>query len=310
MDESDDPTRALDDFVRRVRPGAPSQEPPDLSDLAHKIAPGAAPGAARPRGGRLRSGERWSADDVVDVPLVEVRPPARTDTAPPEVELPSVQSPAAAPVAVELPSVDAPAAPDAEDLAASVADATRSAAAQFEADAARARVEWQPDIDALLQRRAKNPRLLPARQPGCWIGAVREVMASTAEIVAAPGGPAVETYAPHRLLLAWAPQGASEAWPNRWPAQVRLSAVPREAAADVLLAQLPDDALLWVMPQTQDLDWALAAEIVLHHDPALRPFQLEALRAFVAAEREATFARLNADYQQAAAGSAVTRRGA
>ncbi len=310
MDESDDPTRALDDFVRRMRPGAAPETPPDLSDLVQKITPGTSAGPARPRGGRLRRGERWAADDVVDVPLVEVRPPARGDAAPPEVALPPVEPPATGPVAVELPDVDAPATPDTDDLAASVADAVRGAAAQFEADAARSRVEWQPDIDALLQRRARNPRLLAAWQPGCWIGAVREVIESTTEIVPAPGGAAVETYPPHRLLLAWAPQGASEAWPSRWPAQVRLSAVPREAAADVLLTQLPDDALLWLLPSTMDLDWALAAEIVLHHDPALRPFQVEALRAFVAAEREATFARLNADYQQAAAGSAVTRRGA
>lgn len=304
MDESDDPTRALDDFVRRMRPGAPAEEPPDLSDLRHKIAPG----TPRPRGGRLRSGERWSADDVVDVPLVEVRPAPRGDDAPPEVALPPVPAPAVGPVTVELPGVGAGAAPATEDFAASMADAARAAAAQFEADAAGARVEWQPDIDALLERRARNPRLLAAWQPGCWVGAVREVIDSATEIVAAPGGPAVETYAPHRLLLVWAPQEGSGAGPGRWPAQARLSAVSREAAADVLLAQLPDDALLWLVPETRDLDWALAAEIVLHHDPALRPFQVDALRAFVAAEREAVFARLNADYGQVAPGAAVTRR--
>ncbi len=293
MDESDDPTRALDDFARRMRPGAPSREPPDLSDLARKIAPGTASAAARARGGRLRSGERWSADDVVDVPLVEVARPARGDAVPPEVE---------------LPTVGAPDASEAAGFVASLAAATRAAAARVEADASRDGAPWQPEIDMLQQRRAANPRLLAACQPGCWIGAVREVIDSRTEIATSAGGPIVQTYAPHRLLLAWAPQHESGAWPGRWPAQVRLSAVSPDAAADVLLAQLPDDAVLWLMPTTHDLDWALAAEIVLHHDSALRPFQIDALRAFVAAEREATFGRLNTDYRQVAAGATVARR--
>ena len=56
------------------------------------------------------------------------------------------------------------------------------------------------------------------------------------------------------------------------------------------------------------IDWALAAEIVLHHDSALRPFQSNGLRAFIASEREATFARLNADYARPPGSGAVLRR--
>jgi len=308
MDPDDDPTRALDDFVRRMRPSVPADAAPDLSDLLHKITPDAPPNAARARGGRLRSGERWSADDVVDVPLVELPPVRRDDDTPPEVAMPPVDAPAAGPVAVELPPMDEPTLPDADGLEATVADASRAAAQQFVADAEGARVQWQPDIDALLLRRASNPRILSAWRPGAWIGAVREVFDSTTEFVHTAAGPVVETYPPHRLLLAWPPQGLERPLLGRWPAQVRLSAVSREAAAEVLLAQLPDDALLWLNPATQDVDWALAAEIVLHHEPALRPFQISGLRAFVDAEREAAFAALNTDYEQVAAGATVTRR--
>ena len=275
--DDDDPTRALDDFVHRLKVPPPPDDPgPDLSDLMHRIGPQAGAVGARPRGGRLRSGERWSADDVVDVP------------------------------SVELPPVHTPAPPDGDALAAAVADAARAAAGA--ADAAMAAVPWQPDIDALLQRRAVDPRLLAAWQPGCWTGAVREVLAAATEVVSGADGPLVETYAPHRLLLAWPPQTTAQPLLGRWPAQVRLSAVPREAAAEVLLAQLPDDALLWLAADAGDADWALAAEIVLHHDPALRPFQIQGLRAFIEAEREARFTRLNDDYEQRAAGAAVTRK--
>lgn len=287
----DDPTRALDDFVRRMRPSAPREDTPDLSDLTRAIAPEAAPAGGRARGGRLRSGERWSSDDVVDVPAVERRSAPRTDTVPPEVVLPPIEQPRA---------------PDTETIDAALTDAARAAADAYAADARVAQLPWQPDIDALMQRRARNPRLLAAWQPGCWIGAMREVFDAATEFVTTAARPVVETYPAHRLLLAWVPQPMQQPMLGRWPAQVRLSAVPAEAAAEVLLAQLPDEALLWLDGDPAAIDWGLAAEIVLHHDPTLRPFQIERLRAFVDAEREAVFARLNADYTAAA--GVVARR--
>ena len=307
MESDDDPTRALDDFVRRLRPAAAPEDPPDLADLVRRITPAtASPPPAR--GGRLRSGERWSADDVVDVPQVESRRSPRPTEAPPEVVLPPVDAPAAGPVTIDLPAVADAARADVDAIDATLAGASRAAADQFVADAAGAQRHWQPDIHAVQQRRAVNPRLLNAWRPGCWTGAVRDVLDSTTEFVTTPSGPVVETYPPHRLLVAWPPQGLDRPLLGRWPAQVRLSAVPREAAAEVLLAQLPDDALLWVGPAADDVDWGLAAEVVLHHEPALRPFQVNGLRAFVEAERETAFARLNADYEQRATGGAVTRR--
>jgi hypothetical protein len=47
---------------------------------------------------------------------------------------------------------------------------------------------------------------------------------------------------------------------------------------------------------------------LLHHEPALRPFQREGLRDFIAAEREAGFTKLNTGYHQALPGSAVLQR--
>lgn len=308
MDPDDDPTRALDDFVRRMRPNAAARDTPDLSDLIRRITPDTPAGAARPRGGRLRSGERWSAEDVVDVPLVEARTTPHGGDAPPEVTLPPVRTPANDAVAVDLPEVQAPPPADDPGLDVSVADATRAAAKQFSADPAGAHAHWQPDIDALMLRPASNPAILSTWRPDAWIGAVREVFEGTTEFVTTANGPVVETYPPHRLVAAWPPQGLNAPLLGRWPTQVRLAAVARETAADLLLAQLPAGATLWVNPAAQDVDWALTAEIVLLHDPTLRPFQIKALRAFVDAEREASFARLNADYVRGTAGAAVSRR--
>ena len=112
----------------------------------------------------------------------------------------------------------------------------------------------------------------------------------------------------HRLLLLWPPQRLDAPTPGRWPQQVKLSAVPADQAAEALVGLLPEPELLWINPAGGQIDWALAAEIVLHHDSALRPFQRNGLRDFIAAERETTFARLNADYGLPPGADAVLRR--
>lgn len=259
----DDPTHALDDFLRRMRPIGERAAPPDLDDLSDLVArlqPERAP--ARPRGGRLRNGQAWSADDVQDVPEVEVRVPrASAAAAAPSLDLPR---PGPAPVG-----------------------------------------DWQPDLQALQLRPAADPRLLAQWQPGAWIGAVRQVLDSSTAFAQGPAGPTVETYAPHRLLLLWPPAAAP--LPGRWPQRVRLAAVARERAAALLLQDLPDDARLWLHPGGDAIDWALAAEIALLHEPALHPFQIDGLRAFIAAEREAGFAALNRAYARDPASGAVRR---
>lgn len=315
----DDPTRALDDFVRRMRPGAaPPPAAPDLSGLQDRLHTERPANNARAKGGTLRSGQTWDAGDVVDVPDVALPrvPPARThlpDVTLPPVDLAGEAALAAQPPEIALPEVAAPAPPDAQLLD----DATRLASdnvhSQWGAlDQANAEPAWQPNLQSLRLRRHANPRLLATWQAGAWTGAVRQVLQPTTEFITTPTGTAVESYPPHCLLLLWPPQRIDQPHLGRWPQQVLLSALPADPAADALLALVPGGAPLWINPVAQDVDWALAAEIVLHHQPALRPFQTNGLRAFIESEREASFARLNDDYQPPGAadgrGSAVQRR--
>ena len=319
----DDPTHALDDFVRRMRPAAQPAAAAD-ADLAklqegllarlHPERATAAAGMARAKGGTLRSGQAWDADDVVDVPEVQLPrvPPDRTGIPAltlPTVDLVAEQAQAAISPDIDLPPVITPPPPDTGALDDATRRASHGVAAQQDSeDQDNAEVGWQPGLQSLQLRRASHPRLLATWQPGAWTGAVREVLASTTEFVTTPGGTAVETYPPHRLLLLWPPQRLDAPTPGRWPQQVRLSAVPADQAAEVLAGFLPEPELLWINPAGEQVDWALAAEIVLHHDSALRPFQSNGLRDFIAAERETTFARLNADYGLVAGSDTVLRR--
>lgn len=310
--DDDDPTRALDDFVRRMRPAAvpaaaSAPDLVDLSDLVARLHPERTAAAPRPRGGTLRNGQTWTADDVEDVPLVELPRPPAARRAPLQVDLPEVDLRAEGARAAQAPEINLPPVvtppppPREQDIADAVQEARDLAADKQRAEAADlAAPAWQPDLTTLQLRRASDPRLLAAWQPGAWIGAVRQVFDSTTEFVkAADGNPTVESWPPHRLLLLWPPQGLDKPLLGRWPQQLRLSAVPRDQAAESLLADLPPDASLWLHPQPQDIDWALAAEILLHHQADLRPFQAEGLRAFIAAEREASYGRLNSAYQAA-----------
>lgn len=288
-------THALDDFVRRMRTAsAPAESAPDLSGLRERLHAERGVTPARAKGGVLRAGQRWDADDVEDVPLVEVPrvPPQRHDI--PELTLPAVTPPPPT---------------DLDSLEAATRQASDEVAAQWDAESLdAAQPVWQPDAQALQLRPAQQPRLLARWQPGAWIGAVREVFDSRTEFVTSANGPLVETYPPHRLLLLWPPLSLAAPRPARWPQQVRLSAVTARDAAAALIAGVPGDAPLWLLPDSGDVDWALAAEIALHQQPTLRPFQATGLRAFLEAEREATRARLNADYQQPVAGGAIERR--
>jgi hypothetical protein len=311
----DDPTHALDDFVRRMRPASTAAEAaPDLSGLSERLHPERGVTPARAKGGVLRNGQRWDADDVEDVPTVEVPrvPPQRHDV--PELTLPSVDLRAEDRLAklspgIDLPAVAPPPPTDLDSLDAATRQASDVVASQWNAESLdAARPVWQPDAQALQWRPAQHPRLLAQWQPGAWTGAVREVFDSSTEFVTTANGPVVETYPPHRLLLLWPPLSLAVPLPARWPQQVRLSAVTARDAPAALIAGVPGDAPLWLLPDGGDVDWALAAEIALHHEPALRPFQANGLRAFLEAEREATYARLNADYQQPVAGGAIERR--
>ncbi len=314
-DRDDDPTHALDDFVRRMRhPDAAPQPAPDLAGLGAHLHPQPAP--AKARGGVLRSGQRWDADDVEDVPVIDLPRPTPADSSIPQVTMPAVdlqaeQTLAARPPTVDLPPVQDSTAPDASTLQAAARGARDFAASQWDDDrAAAAQPVWQPDLVTLQLRPAPNPRLLTQWQPKAWVAALRQVFDSSTAFTQTADGPVVETYAPHRLLLLWPPQGDAGT-PGRWPLQAQLLSLNVAQAGAAALALLPDDAPLWWLPDgaaLADVDWALAAELALHHQADLRPFQIDGLRAFITTEREAVFARINSGYHQAVSGGAVVRR--
>jgi hypothetical protein len=149
------------------------------------------------------------------------------------------------------------------------------------------------------------PRLLEAWKPRAWIGAIKPVFGSVAQVSSSEHGPVVDTFEPHVLLALWPPQTMEIPFLDRFPARVLLSAVKPEDAGEALLACIPPDAELWL--SEFDIDWALAGDAVLLHEPGLREFQLRELRAFVDAERKATFDRVNAAYRLPGAGQPIER---
>ena len=302
--DDDDPTHALDDFVRRMRQPAAAPPPaPDLSGLGARLHGGlgpetdtpdaAAKAPQKPRGGVLRSGQRWTADDVEDVPVIDLPRAAPANTAPPTVSLPDVQD---APTTGRWrrcrPACRRPA---------TLPPACRPRTPRQPASRC-----GNPDPAALQLRPAAHPRLPPHWQPGAWLGALRQVFGSSTEIVRTPTGTAVETYEAHRLLLLWPPQADARP-PGRWPQVAWLLTGPAAQERPAALSVVPDDAPLWLLADTADIDWALGAELVLHHQAGLRPFQVDGLRAFIAAEREAVFARINSGYGQQAPNGPVVR---
>ena len=270
----DDPTHALDDFVRRIGPvaAAGGRADVDLSGLQRRLHADRPSAAASPKGGTLRSGQTWVSDDVVDG------------------------------VNVVLPTVRQPATVNPAALDDSLRQASQSVQGQWQDEERTLRQPgWQPDGRNLRPpalRRAAHPRRLTAWQPGSWIAAACHAIDAATEIDNSPQHPTtVEAHAPQHLLLLWPPQRLDAPLLGRWPQQAWLSALSADAAADAVLDSLPADARLWLMPQAGGVDWALAAEIVLHHQAGLRPFQTTGLRRFIDRQREADFASLNADYR-------------
>lgn len=156
-------------------------------------------------------------------------------------------------------------------------------------------------------RPARDPRLLAGWQAGCWIGVVCQALAASTELVNTPDGPLIDSHPPQWLAAVWQPQGLDAPLLGRWPDQALLTgAQDRSAATQALLRGLPETALLW--RGDVEVDWVLTAELVLHHDAALKPWQLSALRTFVEAQKLLTFERLNGDYEAATALRPLQRR--
>ena len=165
--------------------------------------------------------------------------------------------------------------------------------------------DWQPGAISTNVRKPAHPRVLSAWKPGAWIGAMKSVFDSVARVVGTPQGPVVDTYPPHVLLALWAPQSMVAPFLGRWPLRALLSPVQPDDAAEELLRWLPPEAELWL--GDHDIDWGLVGEAVLLHEPGLRDFQLKELRAFVDAERQATWEHVNKAYRLPASGQPIER---
>ena len=117
----------------------------------------------RPRGDLWRSGQRWDADDVDDVPMVELPRQPAADAGIPPVTVPIVDLHAeelitALEPVVVLPAVDAtPPPPDRAALDAATRSTRDDAASQWDLAGQMADVPvWQPD-PAARQLRAVQP---------------------------------------------------------------------------------------------------------------------------------------------------------
>lgn len=178
-------------------------------------------------------------------------------------------------------------------------------AAGAEAAIATDRVDdaWQPGAVVVSPR--SDPRVIEQWQPGAWVGAVKRVFGAVTDIVSTPNGPVVDVFPPHVLLALWTPQTLTSPFVARFPLRVCLSAAEPEDAGRELLACMPPQALLWMT--TPDIDWAFVADLVLHHDKDLRPFQVRELKAFIDAEREAAYTRLNRGYMTPGPGQPLLR---
>ena len=121
-------------------------------------------------------------------------------------------------------------------------------------------------------------RLVRSWDRDCWIGlVVRAIPAAVREI----DGASVRT-PDHFLGAAWAPALSA---PVRWPEAAVIGSPSSDNALAELFSQLPRDARLF-LATPDDVDAALAAEVLLAADRHLEPYQCEALAAFVASERE------------------------
>jgi hypothetical protein len=129
------------------------------------------------------------------------------------------------------------------------------------------------DPDARVAR-----RLAPRWSPDAWTGVcVRVVPAATRE-----DGDARVTTPDHFLAAAWPP---AQRLPVRWPEAVVIGSPSASRALDELIRHLPEGATLF-LASLDDVDAALAADILLACDRNLERYQAEGVAAFARGERE------------------------
>ena len=142
---------------------------------------------------------------------------------------------------------------------------------------------------------ARLTRRLASRwEPACWTAVVVRVIPARESD---EDGVTVRT-PDHFLGAAWPPAAQG---PSRWPEVVVIGSPSADNALAELFAHLPDDARAF-LAGVDDVDAALAAEILLAADRNLEPYQRDALENFVAVERKRVGAAIAAHYTDRDAG--------
>ncbi len=120
-------------------------------------------------------------------------------------------------------------------------------------------------------------RLAGRFEPSCWAGLVARVVPAAATEVAG-----VTVHTPdHFLGAAWPPAAAGLA---RWPEIVVIGSPAADNALAELFVHLPPSARLY-LANLDEVDGALAAQILRDGDRNLEPYQRAGVDAFIAAER-------------------------
>jgi hypothetical protein len=142
---------------------------------------------------------------------------------------------------------------------------------------------------------ARLTRRLASRwDAACWTAVVVRVIPAREE---AENGVLVRT-PDHYLGAAWLPAGQG---PSRWPEVVVIGSPSADNALAELFAHLPAEARVF-LAGVDDVDAALAAEILLAADRNLEPYQRAALAGFIAAERKRVGEAIAAHYTDRDAG--------
>jgi hypothetical protein len=131
-------------------------------------------------------------------------------------------------------------------------------------------------------------RLATRYEPGCWSGVVVHAIGAGEHDVAGLRARTPD----HFIAAAWAPV---DGLPPRYPDVVAIGSPAADDALAELLVHVPADAKLWLASR-DDVDVALAAEVLLGADRNLEPYQRDALRRFIECEHDRTRSEIDARY--------------